>query len=363
MSCRVWAVQKIKTLLNEIPFGKVRPLTDSHAPDFEQWQAAIAPFVGQNWLETPWFFIETYKFRRIIEAVDYFQTGLDPFTHQKRESLRIMLDKIAQEATLFSKMLAEGWSEKHLEWLLLRDLWGNQVDLGLWSADDEFDHLHSSEAAQFSHLLVNDLTAVIPKITQAARLDFIIDNAGYELVGDLLLAAYVLTLNQAKRVHFHLKLHPTFVSDVTLADMDYVIGAFKDQSDSALTQFGEILQGFVDNGRLQLHNHPFWTSPHPLWALPDDLRQQLAQSDLILCKGDANYRRALGDLHWPYETPINQIINYLDCPILFLRTCKSEVFAGLENGRSAPLRQQDPSWDVNGKWGVVQLVDGVNSKK
>ena len=353
------AVSLIQTLADEIPYGKIRPLRDAHAPDFALWNERIAKYEGQNWLETPWFFIETYKFRRIIEAVDYFQTGLDPFAFQKSESLRLMLDRISAEAQLLSQMVQDGWSDAHLSWLILRDLWGNQVDLGIWAADDGFEHLHSSQSAQLSHLLVNDLTAVLPKLQHAMRLDFIIDNAGYELVGDFLIAAYMLSLKPELTIHFHVKRHPTFVSDVTKMDVDFVIGTFFQHEDTALQLFGQILRGFLDNGRLCLHHHLFWTSPDPLWELPADLRAQLGHSDLIISKGDANYRRALGDLHWPYETPIAEIVTNPPAPMLFLRTCKAEVMAGLEHSRSAQLRQQDPEWDVNGKWGVIQMVKSL----
>ncbi len=351
------AVSLIQTLVDEIPYGKVRPLQDSHAPDFEMWNDRIAPYVGQNWLEAPWFFIETYKFRRIIEGVDYFKTNIDPFAHQKSQSLELMLPRIEAEAKQLDQMVGNGWADSDMHWLLLRDLWGNQVDLGLWAADDEFDHLHSSHSAQMSHLLVNDLTAVIPKIQSANRLDFIIDNAGYELVGDFLIAAYLLLLNPDLTIHFHVKRHPTFVSDVTLYDFGFTIATLLAQEEPELQRFGQRMQRLHENGRLLLHQHLFWTSPDPLWEMPADLRQQLFLSDLIISKGDANYRRALGDLHWPYETPIADIVTDMPAPMLFLRTCKAEVFAGLENGRSAQLRQQDPEWDVNGKWGVIQLVN------
>ncbi|MEM7336075.1 MAG: damage-control phosphatase ARMT1 family protein [Chloroflexota bacterium] len=352
------AVSLIQTLIDEIPYGPIRPLRDAYAPDFSLWNERIAAYAGQNWLEAPWFFVETYKFRRIIEAVDYYQTGLDPFAQQKSETLRLMLAQISAEATLLNQMVQDGWSDAHVNWLLLRDLWGNQVDLGLWAADDAFDHLHQSQDAQVSHLLVNDLTAVLPQLKKANRLDFIIDNAGYELVGDFLLAAYLLLVRPSLSIHFHVKRHPTFVSDVTVEDVSLVRNTFMMHEDASLQQFGLMIQWLLENGRLSLHNHLFWTSPDPLWEMPIDLFNQLAESDLIISKGDANYRRALGDLHWPYETPLAEIVINPPAPMLFLRTCKAEVLAGLGNGRSAELRQLDPEWDVNGKWGVIQLVEG-----
>jgi hypothetical protein len=45
--------------------------------------------------------------------------------------------------------------------------------------------------------------------------DVILDNVGLELVSDFCLADYLLSRSQVASVHFHCKLHPTFVSDTT----------------------------------------------------------------------------------------------------------------------------------------------------
>src|SRR5215467_14514342 len=60
---------------------------------------------------------------------------------------------------------------------------------------------------------------------------------------------------------------------------------------------------------------------------PDDMRALLAEADLVVAKGDANYRRALGDAHWPWTTPFVDIVSYFPTPLAFLRTCKAEVIA------------------------------------
>ena len=41
--------------------------------------------------------------------------------------------------------------------------------------------------------------------------------------------------------------------------------------------------------------------------MPLSMATLLANQDLMLGKGDANYRRLVGDLHWPYETPYEQV--------------------------------------------------------
>jgi hypothetical protein len=76
----------------------------------------------------------------------------------------------------------------------------------------------------------------------------------------------------------------------------------------------------------------------------------------LINKGDANYRRLLGDRHWPYTTPLADILCYLPAPLAALRVFKSEVAAGLKPGQPESLDRADPGWKTNGKWGVLQFV-------
>ncbi len=90
--------------------------------------------------------------------------------------------------------------------------------------------------------------------------------------------------------------------------------------------------------------------------MPGPLRENLALSSLIIVKGDANYRRLLGDRHWPYSTPFVDVLSYTPAPLLALRTLKAEVASGLPPDRILELAQAEPDWMTNGKWGVIQFV-------
>jgi hypothetical protein len=41
--------------------------------------------------------------------------------------------------------------------------------------------------------------------------------------------------------------------------------------------------------------------------------------------------------------------------MLLLRTCKSDVAAGLDPARIAEAAARDPQWDTGGRWGLIQL--------
>jgi hypothetical protein len=75
----------------------------------------------------------------------------------------------------------------------------------------------------------------------------------------------------------------------------------------------------------------FWTSPLAFWEIPNSLKNELAEANLIVVKGDANYRRLLGDRHRDFTTNIADIVCYLPAPMVALRTLKSKVVAGLKS--------------------------------
>jgi uncharacterized protein with ATP-grasp and redox domains len=362
------ATAHIEQLIAEIEGnGRIRPLHDT-----DDWNHYITPYLGQTWLNCPNFFSETYFYRRILEAIDYFvDDDFDPFADQKRHGLLTTRPAIRQLCQRVNEALDQPTKEQ-LAQLILVDLWGNRADLSLFAADA--DEAQTMVDGGREHLLVDETTAVLthldlsgltqqsnlPSETKpdrsANRIDFIIDNAGFELVCDLALAAYLLGSESAATVHLHLKAHPSFVSDATPLDVAQTIAFLLSDGDQAVVTLAAQLKTWWDNGCLQLQAHPFWTSPLPMWEMPADLRHELAQSQLVIVKGDANYRRLLGDRHWPFTTPLADIVSYLPAPMLALRTFKSELAAGLTSAQITQLNEEDAQWLINGRWGVIQFV-------
>ncbi|MCA9898274.1 MAG: protein-glutamate O-methyltransferase family protein [Anaerolineales bacterium] len=351
------AVAQLTALRHSIPNGTLTPLPDHLAPDLDAWRNDSQLYLEQTWLETPWFFVETYFYRRVIAAVDHFRQGIDPFAYQKRASLRASTAQTEALIEQLNRFIPHGWQPEGFHQMLLAALWGNQADMSMWAADDDAMPNHTGADDQMAHLLVNDATAVSSLLQKpVSRVDFIIDNAGFELIGDLCLADYLLATGQVSTIFFHLKLFPTFVSDATPFDAEGTVAYLRHHEKASLQMVGERLIRYLVNGRLRFTTHPFWTSPRPLWQLPPELHRQFAQAALVICKGDANYRRALGDALWPHTTPFAHIVSYLPTPALFLRTCKSEPLAGLSEHQAAKMSQLAENWLVNGRWGVIQLA-------
>ncbi|MEM7348901.1 MAG: ARMT1-like domain-containing protein, partial [Chloroflexota bacterium] len=99
-----------------------------------------------------------------------------------------------------------------------------------------------------------------------------------------------------------------------------------------------------------------WNSPYFFWQLPAELHSELSQAGLVIIKGDANYRRLLGDSQWPTTVSAADAIPYFPTPFVCLRTLKSDPIVGLSVGLAESLDQKDSNWRINGKRGVIQAV-------
>jgi uncharacterized protein with ATP-grasp and redox domains len=317
-----------------------------------------------NWLEVPWFFAEFYLYRRILESVGYFHAGgeghlRDPFQLQKSRGLETAKE-IMQSLCARNNRWIDQRNRSHevIYTMLLLDLWANKADLSLWPVEgDDQEHLaqegegQERMVANHSIKLVEYLYGLQPG---TARIDLLLDNAGFELAADLLLTDFLITMNFAHTVVLHPKTYPVFVSDALIKDVEETITFMESQSSSACGRVGNRLRSYLQDENLIYHQDTFWTSPLALWDIPKGLRAFLEGANLVISKGDANYRRLLGDRHWEYTTSFGEIMSYFPAPLLALRTCKSEVMCGLAPGQADALKAKDPGWMTNGQWGVIQ---------
>ncbi len=366
-------VAALETFRDEIAQHPIAALTED-APDVAFWNAQQASYAGKTWLEVPWYFAETYFYRRLLEAVRYFQPGpwrgVDPFAPQKR----------AQEAAAIAQ-LASVWAaieqlppDERFVLLLHSALWGNRADLSNFTVK-ESAHRGLEAHTERSNLLIDDTEAVlaffcqrieriltdwgeksVSSVESVDTVAFINDNVGADTLFDLALADFLLTQGWAQRVIFYLKNQPFFVSDAMPEDIQLVIRQLQATPEPTVADLGNRLYQFLITDHLLLITDPFWTSCLSFWELPPALHADLARADLRILKGDVNYRRLLDDRHWPHPTPIAQADAAFPRPYLILRTLKGEIMVGLQPGQAESLTTQDSTWLINGKRGIVQLV-------
>lgn len=358
-------VRDLQTLVTEIPDRPIRHLEDLKAPDEKEWQRCIQPHLGINWLEVPWFFAEFYLYRRILESTRYFRPGVsgylkDPYALQKQLGLESAKSTLHPLAASVNRWIADqAGMPDVIHRVLMVALWGNKADMSLWPIRGG-DQAQIKQAEMDSEkIIINDSQLVVEYLCGlkpgTARIDLLLDNAGFELVSDLCLADVLLSSGLARKVVLRPKAYPVYVSDAMVKDVEYVLVFMERQSSPEIDLVSKRLRNLLQEGRLTFQVDTFWTLPLALWEMPESLGSDLDDSDLIISKGDAHYRRLLGDRHWPPTTPFADIMSYLSPSILALRLGKSEVACGLEPGRVESLHQKDPGWMTDGEWGWIQF--------
>ena len=71
---------------------------------------------------------------------------------------------------------------------------------------------------------------------------------------------------------------------------------------------------YIQAGIWTVQADSFWTFPHPFNMMADtdpDLYKELGQADLIIFKGDLNYRKLVGDLNWETTTTLKTALQVL----------------------------------------------------
>ncbi len=331
--------QALKGLLDAIPEGKMTPLVGA-SPYAEEINQTLTDNPGYGWLSAPFLFVENYLYHKIAEICGYFSNGFDYFHYKKVAEAGKGLER-------FSDALKKLGSISSFSDISLLNLRGNKADLSqsasYYSSDSDFE------------LLIDHRDAVTKKIEDCFRVDLVLDNAGEELFFDLTLAHWLLSRTGVRKVKLHFKTMPYFVSDALISDYRDLLNLLSGQADAA--RFAGDMNRFEEEGKLELSSHPFLASGQLYSRIPRDLAEDLSGADLVIFKGDLNYRRLVGDDYHPYETKTSSLVNYFSSDVLISRILKSEVVVGLAPDM-VPHREKT-DWMFNGKYGEIELVEGT----
>ncbi len=340
-------LHNLERLASEIENDAVIGAFNPFGPDVDLWETGLKDHAGHTWLHTDWFFAEIAAYRHLIETVRWWESGRDPFAPQKAkemgsEALWALLDKalLLRGEPIQERLLA----------LIHSDLWGNRIDLSFGSS------MAHGNTGSHDDLLVDDSEAAVEHLMQQnGDVHFIADNTGTELAVDLALADALFDKGMS-HVTFHLKLHPTFVSDTIVADMQMMLKAMASgEHGEAVEKLGKRLQTALAEGRLRLAPGAFWNSPYVLREMPKRMIEAFKGAALVIIKGDLNYRRMVEDALWPTDTAFADVTAYFPAPLLALRTMKSDAVVGLASGLAEQLDGEDARWRVNGKRGVIHF--------
>lgn len=338
------------TLLTRPP-PSPRPIVDDGFPDeIAAYNREIEDLGNPSWLDVPWLFSECYMYRRIktfFSLTKHWQ-DYDMFARQKIDTFRTSRDAVVELASRYRELMeqlradADATHDAEAEKLLFAEffeicLWGNATDLSLLTnlTYEDIQKLQGSAArkAAEKNILVNDLPATYELLSKARadgrperRVDFVLDNAGFELYVDLMLAGFLLASGLATHVVLRPKSMPWFVSDVLPADFAALLNALADaraffetpsedeqllakvpaalpdkEADDLAFVFGDWAARHAD-GQLAMRPDRYWTAGGSFWRLPHQapaLHADLAAAELVIFKGDLNYRKLTGDVRLP----------------------------------------------------------------
>jgi len=245
-------------------------------------------------------------------------------------------------------------------------LWGNKCDLsisgGASNSQTEADvvgqlsQLQACVLCDDTPLVWNHLVSLKP---QRCCVDIVLDNAGFELFTDLCLAEFLVSAGLASRVRFHGKLIPWFVSDVTASDWRWSLDQLATSSSATLRTLGARWQQYLADDVWQFSTHPFWTLPCDFAAMKStapDLHDDLSAADVVLFKGDLNYRKLVDDRVWPPTTPFATALRgFSPASLCCLRTLKCDLVVGLAEGQAESTQAQHADWMITGSYGVIQF--------
>jgi len=310
-----------------------------------------------RWFSSAWLYVECYMYRCIQQAFQLSSclSWVDVFRSQKETAWLGSHQAVLVLAEYFTQQIeAQHDKQEAIRTYFKLSLWGNKCDLSISAGDDNYqtaDPIQQITPLE-EFILCDNLDGIArlfsPNIMLEdvkGRVDIVLDNAGFELFTDLILADYLLTHCHLQTVHFHGKAIPWFVSDVTQHDFQWVLNQMSISENSVLSKLSARWQCFIADGRWVLHfDDDFWTLPHAfshMQTLAPSLYSELSLSTLVIFKGDLNYRKLVGDRNWLGNEPFSSVLNgFSPAPLCTLRTLKCDTVVGLETEVLQRLRQK-----------------------
>lgn len=339
----------LDALLMEVECGLISPL-GPHAHDRQQWEVWGAPYFGTSWQDAPFLWSESFFYRRLLDAVGFFEPGpwrwVDPFEFLKAAELRD--PGLQPDLEALDRLTSLGQADQDRA-MLLSSLWGNRADLGFWIGASR-----NSDAAWQGALIADQSAELWAALRRGDYVVVVADNAGRELLSDLLLIDHLLRHRAVAAVSLHVKPHPYYVSDATTTDVAACLRRLAEAGGSA-AETADRLHAALAAGQLTVGTHEYYCAPWSFHRMPADLGAQLGKASLVMLKGDLNYRRLVGDRSWPPDTPFGDVTSYFPSPVAALRTLKSDVVTGLDRAGVEDLDATGEAWRTDGNHGLIQV--------
>ena len=95
------------------------------------------------------------------------------------------------------------------------------------------------------------------------------------------------------------------------------------------------LQKLLHEQKIEVHTDDFWVQPYYFDSMPDNLKRHFKKSDLVIVKGDLNYRRLVKDCRWEHTDRLKDrsLLRKADgslIPVIAPRVLKSDLVIGID---------------------------------
>lgn len=340
---------KIDALVNAIENGEALQEVDHLAKPSDFWRDYLEGIKSHTWDDLSFFELEFLFYHSLNSLTAFFDVGFDVFETVRQRALMDAMPDFDNEVNTID------WSslEESIQHLVQRATFGNSADYS------QFDVTGVAKSNE-SSLLVDQSDDLVKRLMEQSIncVELIADNAGRELCWDLALIDGILQAN-VQQVVFHVKPWPMFVSDALTSDVKNTIQMMKAQSpDSVTYSMGQRLSQYIDSGRLDIRSADDWGEPRHFSQLSTDLVTGLNKADVVIAKGDLNYRRFIEDRLWPEETSVDQAAHNVPFSAFALRVLKSEAVAGIPLTVHQHLNLSDPDWRCDGRYAIIQRIGG-----
>ena len=129
------------------------------------------------------------------------------------------------------------------------------------------------------------------------------------------------------------------------------------QSDALKRDVEEMIDFVKLQGNVEIRDDPYWNSKYEWFEnMPIALKNDLSKSDLVIVKGDANYRKLVGERKYEIDQQFSELVDYFPSKSLVaMRGLKCELCVGLSRSIEEQQQKQNPKWKVDGTKGVIQF--------
>ncbi len=329
---------------------------------YEEFNKAILHEMSCNYVTGDVF--DPYKPKKRKSIEDDISIGIRPGDDRKKSS-RILLGLEAVNEINNNKYNTSDL----LEDILNRSLDSNTYDLSQLKGMEWNETKADDEDKRGITDVIEYLTS--PKNKQERNINYLVDNAGVEFFVDLLLG-YCLLKDpniRIKKVIYHVNVLPIFVSDVIENDLDYTFKVIKDYISSSATIEGSrkdcymnalaSIEKMFEEGLAHIEPDFIWNMPtayNKISRKRDIFMKKQDNADLLIVKGDLNYRRLCGDMTWSYRTKLEKLTRYIQCPTLVIRSFKSNLVINYDRVKYHKHSDEDADWKTDGKYGVIAFM-------